>query len=57
MNRIIRYVLKASGTLGIGGCKTTDAGAATTVVAALDPMLGYLKGVVSFPSPVWSNWL
>jgi hypothetical protein len=47
-NTIIRYVLKASGTFGMGGFKTTDAGAATTVVAALDPALSPLKGVSAF---------
>jgi hypothetical protein len=43
-NTVARYVLKANAIFGIGGYKTLDAGAATTVVAALDPKLDTLKG-------------
>ncbi|KAL1882558.1 hypothetical protein Plec18167_002974 [Paecilomyces lecythidis] len=42
-NTIARYVLQINGLLGIGQFKTTDAGAATTIVAALDPKLGALQ--------------
>jgi len=42
-NTIARYVLWFNAIWGIGGYKTIDQGAATTVVAALDPQLGTLK--------------
>jgi hypothetical protein len=44
-NSIARMVLKANAIFGIGGYKSTDAGAATTVLAALDPALSTLKGM------------
>lgn len=43
-NTIARCILRTNGLLGIGQFKTTDAGAATTIVAALDPKLSSLKG-------------
>jgi hypothetical protein len=43
-NTIARFVLKANAVFGIAGYKSSDAGAATTAVAALDPALGELKG-------------
>jgi len=43
MNTAARYILRTNALLGISGYKSTDAGAATTVVAALDPALGALK--------------
>ncbi|KAJ9192644.1 hypothetical protein DTO021D3_2375 [Paecilomyces variotii] len=42
-NSIARCILRTNGLLGIGQFKTTDAGAATTIVAALDPKLSSLK--------------
>ncbi|KAJ9209201.1 hypothetical protein DTO166G4_9199 [Paecilomyces variotii] len=42
-NTIARCILRTNGLLGIGQFKTTDAGAATTIVAALDPKLSSLK--------------
>ncbi|KAJ9293308.1 hypothetical protein DTO271G3_7804 [Paecilomyces variotii] len=42
-NTIARYILRINGLFGIGQFKTTDTGAATTIVAALDPKLGSLK--------------
>ncbi|GAD99902.1 hypothetical protein THITE_2118117 [Paecilomyces variotii No. 5] len=42
-NCIARHALQISGSLGIGQFKTPDAGAATTIVAAIDPSLGALK--------------
>jgi hypothetical protein len=45
MNGIAKAVLKANTIFGIGGYKNSDAGAATTVLAALEPALVTLKGM------------
>jgi hypothetical protein len=37
--------MKFNRVLGLGPFKTADAGAATTIVAALDPELGALRGM------------
>jgi hypothetical protein len=45
MNTVAKYALQASAVAGIGAYKSSNAGAATSVVAALDPALAEMKGM------------